>query len=130
MSKRSGGEAAEPVETAPEPQAAQSAVRIGPAVAHGVTTVTKTDITLAVAIGQIEDDQRVLVPFLECAIYGRAGHEDEAPLWTGRLLIDNVAFLLEQAAVGTGGDPRPVCEHVPRRPKTAPRPGSNTLRTE
>lgn len=97
MSKQSGGEAV--IETAAaEPETARVAVRIGPALAHGVTTVTKTDISLVAAIGELADDQRVLVPFLECAVYG--SRSEDQPLWVGRLAIDNVAFLLEQVAIG------------------------------
>lgn len=117
MSKRSGGEAVEVAEAVTEPQMSRMAVRIGPALAHGVTTVTKTDVSLLAAVGEMEDEQRVLVPFLQCAIYG-PGEGAEA-LWAGRLAVDNVAFLLEQMAVGLAealdplasmalGDLRPV----------------------
>lgn len=82
----------------PGPDAPKLAIRVGPALAHGVTTVTKTDISLVAALGETTDDQRVLVPFLECAVYGSRGGDD--PQWAGRLALDNVAFLLEQVAVG------------------------------
>lgn len=108
MTKRSGGEAVPPEEAVAEPRTATMAVRIGPALAHGVTTVTKTDISLVAAIGEIEDEQRVLVPFLECAVYGQLSESEEGLLWTGRLAMDNVAFLLEQVAVGLAETLDPV----------------------
>lgn len=108
MSKRSGGEAVQPEEAAAEPQTTRLAIRIGPALAHGVTTVTKTDISLVAAVGEAEDDQRVLVPFLECAVYGQVSEGEDGLLWTGRLAMDNVAFLLEQAAVGLAETLDPV----------------------
>jgi hypothetical protein len=121
MSKRSGGEAVPEEETVTEPQAVKLAVRIGPALAHGVTTVTETDFSLVAAIGELEDEQRVLVPFLECAFYGPP--DEDQPLWVGRLALDNVAFLLEQVAVGfletldpvasmSHGDVRPLSGRV------------------
>jgi hypothetical protein len=98
MSKQSGSEAVAKTAPVAEPDATRLAIRVGPALAHGVTTVTKTDISLVAAIGETADDQRVLVPFLECAIYGSRG--EDQPQWVGRLAVDNVAFLLEQVAVG------------------------------
>jgi hypothetical protein len=98
MIKREGGEAAPESAPSAEPDAGRFSVRVGPALAHGITTIIKTDISLAAAIGEMADEQRVLVPFLECAVYG-AGENDGA-LWAGRLAMDNVAFLLEQVAVG------------------------------
>ncbi len=99
MSKRNGGEPATETDTAAAaPEAARLAIRVGPALAHAVTTVTRTDVSLVTAIGEMADDQRVLVPFLECAVYG--SRDEDEPLWVGRLAMDNVAFLLEQVAVG------------------------------
>lgn len=108
MSKRSGGEAVEPEEAVSEPRTASPAVRIGPALAHSIVTVTKTDISLVAAIGELEDEQRVIVPFLECAIYGQVSETKVEPLWTGRLALDNVAFLLEQVSVGLAESLDPV----------------------
>lgn len=108
MSKRIGGEAVEPEETVSEPKTERLAVRIGPALAHSVTTVLKTDISLVAAIGELEDEQRVLVPFLECAIYGQASEVKDGPLWTGRIALDNMAFLLEQVAVGLAETLEPI----------------------
>jgi hypothetical protein len=98
MSKRSGGEAVSEAERAAEPETANPVVRIGPALARGVTTVTQVDISVAAGIGELADDQRVLIPFLECAI--NSSRSEDKPLWVGRLTMDNVAFLIEQVAVG------------------------------
>jgi hypothetical protein len=98
MTQRNGGDAVGADEPAIELETTKIAVRVGPALAHGVTTVTKTDISLVAAVGEVADDQRVLVPFLECAIYG--SRNEDQPLWVGRLAMDNVAFLLEQVAIG------------------------------
>ena len=73
-------------------------VRVEPVVMHGVTAVSKIGISLAVAVGELEDEQRVLLPFLDCAIYGSRG--DAELIWAGRLAMDNVAFLLEQVSIG------------------------------
>lgn len=106
MTKHSGGEAVEAQEAIEEPEASTLSVRIGPALAQGVTTVAKTDITLIAAVGELEDEQRVLVPFLQCAVFGPG--EDPDPLWSGRLTMDNVAFLLEQMAIGLAETLEPV----------------------
>jgi hypothetical protein len=79
-------------------ETARGQVRVGPALAHGITTVTKTDIALTASVGDSSDDQRVLIPFLECALYGSGGSGEL--VWTGRLAMDNVAFLIEQVSVG------------------------------
>ena len=73
-------------------------VRIGPALSEGVTTVVRSDISLSVGVGEGADDQLLLVPFLNFGLFG--GDDQEAPIWIGRLPLDNVAFLLEQVAVG------------------------------
>lgn len=74
------------------------AVRVGPALAHSMTTITKAELSLAVAVGELEDEQSVIVPFLDCALYDSP--DGGEPAWVGRLAMDNVAFLLEQVAAG------------------------------
>jgi hypothetical protein len=73
-------------------------VRIGPALSDGVTTVVRSDISLSVGVGEGADDQLLLVPFLNFGLFG--ANDQDAPVWIGRLPLDNVAFLLEQVAVG------------------------------
>jgi hypothetical protein len=73
-------------------------VLVEPAVMQGVTTVSKIGISLAAAVGELEDEQRVLLPFLDCAVYRPGGQEET--IWVGRLAMDNVAFLLEQVSIG------------------------------
>lgn len=81
-----------------EQEQERMAVRVGPALAHGLTTVAKFDASLAAAVGELDDEQSVLVPLLDCALFTMGG--DGEPAWTGRLALDNVAFLLDQVSVG------------------------------
>jgi hypothetical protein len=100
------GASAGPRTAVEEREGSPVAVRVEPAVMHGVTTVSKIGISLAAAVGELEGEQRVLLPFLDCAVYG--SHGDADLLWVGRLAMDNVAFLLEQVSIGLADTLEPL----------------------
>jgi hypothetical protein len=89
-----------------EHELSPAVIRVEPAVMQGVTTVSKIGISLAAAVGELEDEQRVLLPFLDCAVYRSRANEET--IWVGRLAMDNVAFLLEQVSIGLADSLAPL----------------------
>lgn len=73
-------------------------IRVSAAFGNSLTPVGWTELSLAAGVAMTEDGVAVLLPLVECGFFG--SEDEQGPLWTGRLALDNVAHVVNQAARG------------------------------
>ncbi len=74
------------------------AIQVTTAFANTVTMVGWTEFSLSAGVAERGEGGRVLLPVVDCGIYGT--EKPEQLLWTGRIPLDNLAYMISQAASG------------------------------
>ena len=97
-------------------------VRVSDALGQSANVVFNLELTLSVGLGIASDDRQVLMPYLDCEAQ-LEDEDDDANTATTRLSLDNVAYVLEQGALGflnalrplqsmSQGDLKPLARHI------------------
>lgn len=115
-------DSAGPETVSADDDASADIVRVSDGLGQSANAVFNLELTLSVGLGVASDDRQVLMPYLDCAAQLEDENED-AGTATTRLSLDNVAYVLEQGALGflnalrplqsmSQGDLKPLAKHM------------------